>query len=238
MLSSQPSRCGHLTAPRNDSLPRSARSMRTAGAGERRRLNSRILPAGARRSPDVTEVLPPRVEITSYGTGRQAAQVQDPPRADHAGRRSTPLSSETDTGTRRPLNRQRSQRQKGTRRTHRSDSDTRPMGSQIVVHSYLRSESRALLASRATFSVRRAERAVGHGHRDKGPRDCRDVLVRETQLQHRGGRYRCQCGHALRVFGTGRHRVYFQCADARLDDPMMNGGCPGCECVLPGKRRW
>jgi hypothetical protein len=78
--------------------------MRTAGAGERRRLNSRILPAGARRSPDVTEVLPPRVEITSYGTGRQAAQVQDPPRADHAGRRSTPLSSETDTGTRRPLN--------------------------------------------------------------------------------------------------------------------------------------
>jgi len=49
--------------------------------------------------------------------------------------------------------------------------------------------------------------------------------------------YRCDCGYELRVFGTGRHRVYFQPADARLDDPVMNGSCPDCGRELPGKRR-
>jgi hypothetical protein len=53
----------------------------------------------------------------------------------------------------------------------------------------------------------------------------------------RHNEYRCQCGHGLRVFGTGRHRVYFGPADARFDDPMMNGACPTCGRELPGKRR-
>ena len=47
--------------------------------------------------------------------------------------------------------------------------------------------------------------------------------------------YRCDCGHALRVFGGGRHRVYFELDTARLDDPVMNRVCPGCWHALPGK---
>lgn len=51
----------------------------------------------------------------------------------------------------------------------------------------------------------------------------------------RRGEYRCKCGHELRVFGGGRHRVYFEPADARLEDPVMNRVCPACERGLPGK---
>jgi hypothetical protein len=53
----------------------------------------------------------------------------------------------------------------------------------------------------------------------------------------RSGRdqYQCECGHTLRVFGGGRHRVYFDAGDARLDDPVMNGVCPECGRGLPGK---
>ena len=51
----------------------------------------------------------------------------------------------------------------------------------------------------------------------------------------RRGQYRCKCGHVLRVFGGGRHRVYFEPANARLDDPVMNGTCPCCARGLPGK---
>ncbi len=47
--------------------------------------------------------------------------------------------------------------------------------------------------------------------------------------------YRCECGHALRVFGGGRHRVYFELADKDLDDPVMNRVCPACQRGLPGK---
>ncbi len=47
--------------------------------------------------------------------------------------------------------------------------------------------------------------------------------------------YRCSCGHVLRVSGLGRHRVYFELTDERLDDPVMNGVCPACQCGLPGK---
>ena len=47
--------------------------------------------------------------------------------------------------------------------------------------------------------------------------------------------YRCECGHALQVFGGGRHRVYFELDTARLDDPVMNRVCPGCGHALPGK---
>lgn len=53
----------------------------------------------------------------------------------------------------------------------------------------------------------------------------------------RRNEYRCQCGQSLKVFGTGRHRVYFRPGDARFDAPMMNGACPTCGCELPGKRR-
>jgi ribosomal protein S27AE len=48
--------------------------------------------------------------------------------------------------------------------------------------------------------------------------------------------YSCpQCGHALRVSGLGRHRLYFELDDERSDDPMMNRVCPACGHGLPGK---
>ncbi len=47
--------------------------------------------------------------------------------------------------------------------------------------------------------------------------------------------YRCECGHVLRVFGGGRHRVYFEPTNARLDDPVMHRACPDCGRGLPGK---
>ena len=48
--------------------------------------------------------------------------------------------------------------------------------------------------------------------------------------------YTCpDCGHALRVSGGGRHRVYFELGDQRLDEPVMNRGCPACGRGLPGK---
>jgi ribosomal protein S27AE len=48
--------------------------------------------------------------------------------------------------------------------------------------------------------------------------------------------YTCpECGHGLRVSGLGRHRVYFELDDERLDDPVMNRVCPACGHGLPGK---
>ncbi len=47
--------------------------------------------------------------------------------------------------------------------------------------------------------------------------------------------YRCECGHELRVFGVGRHRIYFMPGDATLEDPVMNRVCPECGRGLPGK---
>ena len=61
-----------------------------------------------------------------------------------------------------------------------------------------------------------------------------EALPISAIVGRRGG-YRCRCGHELRVFGGGRHRVYFEPADARLDDPVMNRVCPACGCGLPGK---
>jgi hypothetical protein len=51
----------------------------------------------------------------------------------------------------------------------------------------------------------------------------------------RRGEYRCECGHVLRVFGGGRHRVFFEPTNASLHDPVMNGSCSGCGRGLPGK---
>jgi ssDNA-binding Zn-finger/Zn-ribbon topoisomerase 1 len=48
--------------------------------------------------------------------------------------------------------------------------------------------------------------------------------------------YSCpECGHVLRVSGLGRHRVYFELADALAEDPVMNRICPACGHGLPGK---
>ncbi len=49
--------------------------------------------------------------------------------------------------------------------------------------------------------------------------------------------YRCQCGHVLRTFGGGRHRVYFELSDTGSEDPVMNRACPACGHGLPGKSR-
>jgi ribosomal protein S27AE len=46
-----------------------------------------------------------------------------------------------------------------------------------------------------------------------------------------------ECGHALRVSGLGRHRVYFELGDDRSFDPVMNRACPACGHGLPGKNR-
>ncbi len=53
----------------------------------------------------------------------------------------------------------------------------------------------------------------------------------------RRGEYRCECGNVLRVFGGGRHRVYFEPVNTQLDDPVMNRACPACGRGLPGKNR-
>jgi hypothetical protein len=55
-----------------------------------------------------------------------------------------------------------------------------------------------------------------------------------TATPHRAV-YQCDCGHGLRVFGGGRHRVYFELDTARLENPVMNGVCPACGRALPGK---
>jgi hypothetical protein len=47
--------------------------------------------------------------------------------------------------------------------------------------------------------------------------------------------YRCECGYVLRVFGGGRHRIYFKPTNTRLDHPVMNRVCPECARGLPGK---
>jgi hypothetical protein len=52
------------------------------------------------------------------------------------------------------------------------------------------------------------------------------------------GRYRCDCGHELRVFGVGRHTIYFPVENDRLDDPVMNRSCPACGRTLPGKNAY
>ena len=51
--------------------------------------------------------------------------------------------------------------------------------------------------------------------------------------------YSCPwCEHVLRVSGLGRHRVYFELANERSYDPVMNRICPECGHGLPGKGAW
>jgi hypothetical protein len=47
--------------------------------------------------------------------------------------------------------------------------------------------------------------------------------------------YGCACRNTLRVFGLGRHRVYFQRDEAGSEDAVLNRVCPDCQRVLPGK---
>ena len=48
--------------------------------------------------------------------------------------------------------------------------------------------------------------------------------------------YTCaECGHVLRVFGLGRHRVYFELDDKRSESPIINRVCSACGYGLPGK---
>jgi rubredoxin len=56
-----------------------------------------------------------------------------------------------------------------------------------------------------------------------------------SEAPPRQGEYRCECGHVLRVFGGGRHRVYFEPGNASWDEPVMNRVCPQCGSGLPGK---
>ena len=58
-----------------------------------------------------------------------------------------------------------------------------------------------------------------------------------TAGSERRDQYRCECGHVLRVFGGGRHRVYFLLTDATLENPVMDRACPQCGRGLPGKNR-
>jgi hypothetical protein len=47
--------------------------------------------------------------------------------------------------------------------------------------------------------------------------------------------YACpECGYVLHVSGRGRHRVYFELADERSADPVVNRVCPACGHGLPG----
>jgi hypothetical protein len=50
------------------------------------------------------------------------------------------------------------------------------------------------------------------------------------------GEYHCDCGHTLRVFGLGRHRLYYEPGDAQLNNPVMNRSCPECGRGLHRKR--
>ena len=59
-----------------------------------------------------------------------------------------------------------------------------------------------------------------------------------SRSSDRKAEHRCECGHVLRVFGGGRHRVYFEPGNTGLDDPVMNRVCPECGRDLPGKNRW
>jgi hypothetical protein len=51
------------------------------------------------------------------------------------------------------------------------------------------------------------------------------------------GEYRCTCGYRLRVFGLGRHHVYFEPGSSRLADPLIAHTCPQCGRGLPGSNR-
>jgi hypothetical protein len=111
-----------------------------------------------------------------------------------------------------------------------------------IVEGALR-EPHALLAFRATYFVRGAERrsAMATATDDSLVRNAGAALEEHPGASAPHGvpdrrSFTCSdCGHVLKVFGRGRHRVYFETGDERLDDPVMDGSCPGCRQRLPGR---
>jgi len=58
-----------------------------------------------------------------------------------------------------------------------------------------------------------------------------------SEAPARRGEYRCECGHILRVFGSGRHRIYFEPGNVAVGDPVTNRVCSQCGRGLPGKNQ-
>jgi hypothetical protein len=110
-------------------------------------------------------------------------------------------------------------------------------------------EPHALLAFRANFVSRGAERRLamvtatdesvpaGYAGVDAASMASAEIVPRLalTGVPDRRTYVCSQCGHTMRVFGCGRHRVYFETGDERFDDPVMDGACPECGHALPGR---
>lgn len=47
--------------------------------------------------------------------------------------------------------------------------------------------------------------------------------------------WRCECGAAYRIVGSGRHRIYWP-LDAPPGEPIIDGRCASCGRALPGKQ--
>jgi hypothetical protein len=47
--------------------------------------------------------------------------------------------------------------------------------------------------------------------------------------------WQCVCGEVYRVWGSGRHRIYWP-LDAPRDAPVIDGCCVRCRRALPGKQ--
>jgi hypothetical protein len=60
-------------------------------------------------------------------------------------------------------------------------------------------------------------------------------MTAEPKMQDsRARRWQCQCGQAYRIFGEGRHRLYWP-EGAGDKDAVMDGCCVRCGRPLPGK---
>jgi hypothetical protein len=77
-----------------------------------------------------------------------------------------------------------------------------------------------------------AARAASALARLRRPRADGDVGDGARSASTEPATYRCGCGQAFRVSGTGRHRVYWL-AGAPEDDPMLSPSCPSCDRPLP-----
>jgi hypothetical protein len=53
---------------------------------------------------------------------------------------------------------------------------------------------------------------------------------------HRQQGFSCECRHRFQVFGSGRHRRFFELDDAHLDKPVVARTCPDCTRRLPTTR--
>jgi hypothetical protein len=54
---------------------------------------------------------------------------------------------------------------------------------------------------------------------------------------HRHQGYRCECRHRFQVFGSGRHRRFFELDDGHLEGPVVARTCPDCSRRLPTTRK-